>query len=491
MSGALTVPAGAGVDASIPLRAGAGVAQPNPLETIGHFANIQNALNQAQLFPQTLAQQQQHTAQVQRSTAYGFLAPMLALPPEQWTHQTVTDMLGRAEHAGAVTQPILADLAAAPAGDGAALSAYMRPLIASQMQTDAGGRLGAVVPATSLQNTGQAILPVNIAPPGAPVPGRVTGPGGSVPIVPSVSDLATPVTYTDANGVQQQTTKGEYAARRGIPPESLGSVVSGQRMPGLNEPLPPTPVGGRPAPGYTGRYPQPTNLTATSGPAPGTEESMKGSAAQYVQDRAGASTFASRVLPLKQAIGLLSETNTGPGSETANYFRSVLVSAANQGLLPKSLATSPSALQQATFDELKKYMAQYITGMPFAGGSDARMAEAVSGSPNVQMATLANKDVAKVLVGVERFRAAQVLAFDQAAQSGQLGAAAKGNPNAASGQYATFATKFNQATDPRAFAYDLMAQPDRAKMLAKMTPEQRTKFATSLKTAYGLPGLMQ
>jgi hypothetical protein len=185
----------------------------------------------------------------------------------------------------------------------------------------------------------------------------------------------------------------------------------------------------------------------------------------------------------------LSDTDTGPGSETLNHFRSVLVSAANQGLLPKGL--TPDVVGQANFDELKKYMAQYITGMPFAGGSIAHMAEAVSGSPNTNMSTLANQQVAKVLVGVERFKAAQSLSFDQAAQQGQFGQAAQSNPNAAAGQYANFASQFNQRVDPRAFAYDLMSPAERGRMLAKMTPDEQAKYRASLKAAYSIPGLMQ
>ena len=51
-----------GVDSSIPLRAGQGVPPPaNPLQMIGQFANIQNALNANRLFPGQLQQQQQAT----------------------------------------------------------------------------------------------------------------------------------------------------------------------------------------------------------------------------------------------------------------------------------------------------------------------------------------------------------------------------------------------------------------------------------------------
>jgi hypothetical protein len=360
--------------------------------------------------------------------------------------------------------------------------------------------VGALAPIPSTINQGLVDQPMLTNAPGMPNQGVRTPVGQPAQLGASPGTQGQPVTWTDTNGVEHQTTFAEYNIARnngqvlgpartlpgappvsGAAPASATSAAPGAALPGHAVPS-----------GYTGRFPAPVTPagpTDTTGPAPGTVKAAEGSSGQYIQDRAAAGSFATRVLPLKQGLDLLSDTDTGPGSETANHFRSVLISAAAQGLLPKSIA--PDAVQQAKFDELKKYFAQYITGMPFAGGSDARMAEAVSGSPNTTMATLANKDVAKVLIGVERFRTAQALAFDQAAQQGQFGAAAKANPNAAAGQYANFAAKFNQTNDPRAFAYDLMTPTARGKMIAKMSPDERAKYQTTLKTAYGLPGLMQ
>ena len=51
---------GGTADASIPLQAGRGTTQPeNPLQMVGQFANVQNALNANRLFPGQLQQQQQ------------------------------------------------------------------------------------------------------------------------------------------------------------------------------------------------------------------------------------------------------------------------------------------------------------------------------------------------------------------------------------------------------------------------------------------------
>ncbi len=189
-----------GIDHSIALQAGRGVEQPNPLRTIGEFANVQNALNQAKLFPETLAQQRQHTIGVQRSTAYGFLAPLMDRPPEQWTHKAITDLLGPAERQGVVTHPILADLALAPSADGAALANFMRPLIASQMQTSAPERLRTVTPGTQFLPVGDQTLPLSIAPSGSLTPG-----------VPTQSAPGFGQGYTPGERMQVMTRKATQA----------------------------------------------------------------------------------------------------------------------------------------------------------------------------------------------------------------------------------------------------------------------------------------
>ena len=163
------------LDASIPLKAGQGVPPPvNPLQTIGQFAGIQNQLNQAKLFPEILAQQKQKTLNEQRSSAFGLLAPMLALPPEQWTHQMVTDLAAKGEGLGYVTHPILAHLASAPAADGAPLYAALRPLIATQMLGSGESRLSAVTPQTHFLDVGGQIKPLTVGAAGGLSPGIPT-----------------------------------------------------------------------------------------------------------------------------------------------------------------------------------------------------------------------------------------------------------------------------------------------------------------------------
>lgn len=492
MSGSISA---GSVDASIPLRAGQGVGAPlNPLEQIGKFAQVSNLLNTGQIQQQTIQANKMSLAQQQKQLAYAHIAPLVAQGRIN-NMADLTSAAGALEHYGINTQPFLADVART-VGQGGNFIDNLKMQTAAGMQ--APENVGkAIFPSQESVDQGLVSQPFLRGAPGTPGEGVRTPSGPATPLGASPAQQGSIVEYTTSDGVTKREPWAKWNIDRGngmvngpgrwVDGPSAGQPVT-QDAAGSTRPSGTLPTG------YRGGYtpPQPAEgggMTSVPGPAPGTEEAMKGSAGQYVQDRAGATTFATRVLPLKQGIGLLNDTNTGPGSETLNHMRSFAISLANQGLLPKGI--TPDAIQQAKFDELKKYMAQYITGMPFAGRSDASMATAITGAPNTNMSTLANRDLAKVIVGMERYRAAQVLKFDQDAQAGKFGAAAKSDPNAAAGRYAGFATQFNQDNDPRAFAYDLMDPKDRAKMLAKMDGDQRLKFAKSLKVAHELPGLMQ
>ncbi len=479
-----------GVDAGIPLRAGQGVIAPNPLETIGKFVGIQNALNTGEIQKQTIQSNSMSLAQHMKQLAYAHIAPMVAQGRINNIGELTSALAGLEAYKGIITAPFLQDVISTTNQGGNFIDNLKAQIVAGTQSPENVTK--ALAPTQETLDQGLVSQPMARTAPGMPGQGERAPVGPTAPLGAGPAQQGSIVEYTTSDGIKHVEPWAKFNIDQG------NGIVVGPGRPVAAPLAPPRPATGLPS-GYRGGYtPPPTGsatpsggsgMTSVTGPAPGTEEAMKGSSGQYVQDRAGATTFATRVLPLKQAIGLLSDTNTGPASETLNHMRSFAISLANQGLLPKSI--TPDAINQAKFDELKKYMAQYITGMPFAGRSDASMATAITGAPNTNMSTLANRDLAKVIVGMERYRAAQVLKFDQDAQAGKFGAAGRDDPNAAAGRYAGFATKFNQDNDPRAFAYDLMDPKDRAKMLAKMDGDQRLKFARSLKIAHELPGLMQ
>ena len=120
MSGSVAGLGNGGIDPSIPLQAGKGVMQSNPLATIGQFANTANSLNQLRLFPGQQQLQQQaiqggatSLAQQNLRAVYGSQIPLLAKPQGTITIDDVTTGLASAEHnLGLVTQPVLQDILA-------------------------------------------------------------------------------------------------------------------------------------------------------------------------------------------------------------------------------------------------------------------------------------------------------------------------------------------------------------------------------------------
>lgn len=154
-----------GIDASIALQARS-PAQPNPLQQIGEFANAQNALNTAKLFPGVQQLQQQaiqgggvSLAQKINQAVYQGLTPMLAIPNGQITHQAYTDALAGLEARGLPTHGALADLLkTAPGGDGPAFDLMVRSRIASQAMVSPESSVSQITGTPADQSTGQTLL---------------------------------------------------------------------------------------------------------------------------------------------------------------------------------------------------------------------------------------------------------------------------------------------------------------------------------------------
>ncbi len=498
MSGTLTGSLQTG-DSSIPLRAGQGVTPlQNPLDMLGKATAIQNAMNTGQIQKQTIQSNTLSLAQQQKQLAYAHLLPGL-LNGSIKDMASLTTALGGLEHYGINTQPFLADMVQTASAGGDPVENFKQQALAGVQPPEKAA--GAILPEVS--GVDQGLIRQNyLTPrPGMPGAGEPRPVGAPVPLGASPAQQGTLVEYTTNDGVKhvEPWAKFNIDNNNGIvtgPGRWTGGPSAGQpatSAPGAINPryAPAAPVGtGNPNAPVQIPPPGGSGMTSVSGPTPGTEEAMKGSAGQYVADRAAAGSYASRVLPLKQMIGLLDKgVQTGPGSEPLNQMRSFMISMANQGLLPKSI--TPDVIKQADFDELRKYSSQYITGIPFAGGSNAKMAEAISGSPNTGLATLANKDLSRVLVGVDRFRTALPILFDQEAQKGAFSGGRPANPNQVASEYASWAAKQNQQLDPRAFLDDLLTQQKRGAMWKKMTPAEQDKYIKSLKVAHSIPGLME
>ncbi len=496
MSGSMT----GGVDASIPLRVGQGIVQPqNPLDTFGKFATIQNQLNQNKLFPGQLQLQQQEIqsnattlVQQHRHAAASAMLPLLN-KPGLLSQSDASTALGGFTAAGGESSGALSEISHIPSGDPVEFDRGLRAWVAANSQTDAGNAYRNVTPDQLLENVGPGLQSFNRTRGGLQGQGTISPVGGIAQVSPSTSDLMQPVEWTDNKGVKQHTTKAQYniALNNGsaVGP-ALPMFGGGSSAPATAPGAPASP--NTPPAGYTGRLPQSNGGgLSLSGPAPGTQGPAEVSGTQYAADRAAVSSLNDRLNPLNSMRSLLANDNvqTGAGSETLNHARNLLISMQSQGLLPKSL--TPDKLQNASFEEFRKYAAQAIAGQPFAGGSDARMAETIAGSPNASLSTLTNKQLVDVLIGMEKWRAGRILGFQQAVRGGAYGQAAAQDPRLAAGHYADYAADYGSRVDPRAFAHGLIPAAQESKMYNAMTDTQKKAYRDSLRVAAGMPGMVQ
>lgn len=486
-----------GVDASIPLRAGQNVAQPaNPLQMVGNYANIQGALLRNQLIPteqQLLqaqaGQQQLDLARNKFAAGARFLLPLVGDPNP--TIDKLTTGLAGAHAAGFDVDGItnLVQQGFPVNGSAAERQAWVRQNIGGPLMTTQE-TINNFVGVPTTRQTGLETQSGVQAGPLAPQGGSFTSSGIPTQQYPSRSERMAPVHWVDHDtGATVYGTAEEYARLTGSghnlgPMEQGGPTEQGGAAfpKGFNgRPNVQPAQGGAqpPAQGQQAQAQPQQSAGPIQGPSPGMPELIAKNRAEYGKDQTEAGTFASRTLPLKQMIPLLEETATGPGSDTLNHVRSFLITANKNGVWPNAL--TPDAPAQAVYDELHKYMANAVTGMPFAAGSVPALAQAVSANPNTNLSTMANSDLAKVLLGLERYKQAQYLYFNQQHAA---------NPNEAAGNYPAEKAQFATQYDPRAFAVDMMTPEARAKLYKSLSPAEQQKFRNSVKLAYSLPGLM-
>jgi hypothetical protein len=275
----------------------------------------------------------------------------------------------------------------------------------------------------------------------------------------SVADVALRDPSSLKNGIATLRTMG-------LSPESMVSRVAG----------PPGP-GGEPV-----TIPQTSAVRAgamATGLAPGTPESMQGSALAYNTASEAAGKYSQRVNPLRQAIPILEgmkETDVGPTSEKWNDIKSTLVSL-GAGTLA---GIDPEKIKD--YNELKKYFNQYSSQAAATLGPKTNdgLATAVTSNPNVHMDKLSALELSKVAMGVERMQQAGVLEFNDKVARAEL------LPQ----NYNKFMTDWATKQDPRAFVYDLMSKEQQDKLKKTLPPAELNKIRNGMNLAdrHGLLG---
>lgn len=236
-------------DASIPLKAGAGVTPFNPLQSAGQFADTLGKFNELQMFPGKQQLQQQainggalDLARAHNTAAAAWMAPFLALPPEQQTRANLTDMAARGEAAGIATGTFLNSVANVNGEDGPAFGAGVAPHIIARAQP-AEKAVGAISPTPGTMTVGGQIIPTLTAAPGMAGQGvpNQSAPGFQLGYTPSeqLGTVTRPATQAD---VDQSGGKVSLGQPLMVPATTVPATA------GFN----PGPGGARIAPGALG-----------------------------------------------------------------------------------------------------------------------------------------------------------------------------------------------------------------------------------------------
>lgn len=262
-------------------------------------------------------------------------------------------------------------------------------------------------------------------------------------------------------GISPQAAAGIYGTLphgpNGEPatPEEYRAWVAqhGQQIQAMRQQLPPR------APVYAG--PAPGEIEATTLGMTGAvnaynslHENIAGNPDKGIQPSAV------RLFQLQQAKDALDQTKTGPGLEGRTTAANAITALIGPQLSQHLSGIDPKSDQY--FDEAKKYLTQYASGLPGAGRSDSQLATALTGNANTHISQLAAKDIVKAAIGLERMQQAQAQAFDESSLEPK--------------DYNKWQVQWNKSVDPRAFILDQLDDAAQAKLVKSMKPSELKKL---------------
>lgn len=467
MSGTVAPASVGNIDSSIPLRAGSGVAQPNPLQQLGQFAGIQNALNTAKLFPLI---QQQHQLQIQQQQSaldlsqmqqhltrldYGgaMMMPML-FDPETGKATTgisakdITSTLATAVGDGFMKpDDAVKILSTLPnGGDDPALN---RKWVVQHFAANRGARgqvmdvLTALGQAPATRDTGQEVQSGGVAGPLTGQAGSFRQAGAPTQVYPSRGTLLTQQPGVGPSGEPTSTPLVTRAGQqgRGDLAGPAGALGGGNLPASLRNPArQPETQNSRP-PGAVTIGLSPAQSAAQAQTGGQSAQAFQGIADQAVKAAAQDATLATMQADASQFI-------TGPGADAIRKFKSAVVRVGDAlgrdfGIDKGSLAANES------FDKLANQIADAQ-----GAGSDARLAVNQAANPSSHLTPEGVDLILRQLRGnTDYLRARAKLASAYPDKSDREG----------------FEASIGSNLDPRVFQYQ------------RMTPEQRGTYFRGLK----------
>lgn len=220
--------------------------------------------------------------------------------------------------------------------------------------------------------------------------------------------------------------------------------------------------GSAPANGNSGAVGVPTGLGPAQTAALGVQGQASAKEAAALSE--GAASSPTRINLLKQAQAALANPNvqTGPGTDWRNMAKSFFGALAPD--ISKALGTAENVKDA---DEFKKVMNQYAN-QASAGvgtGTNDRLNIALVGNANPEISKMANEDILKKTIAVEKMQQAKNYAW-------QNSGLADTNPQ----KYQQWSSQWNKTVNPDVFIYDELSEDQRARMTRKMTPKDKDKF---------------
>jgi hypothetical protein len=448
-----------GVDASIPLQAGKGVAPVNPLAQIGEFANVQNALNTAKMFPGQLAlqkQQQQSNAmnliEQNNQGAAHFLSQFVTTPPKDIN--AFTDLAARAEAMGYSAAGLNHARQVAEANGVPLADAFQRWVVANAQPAHTA--VNSVAPAQTTMNAGDVVLPIATPNPGTPGAGQPRQVAPGIAVGPSAE-------FWQAQ-IDRLVTTPEDAARYGVPIGTKideAAIARAKQQHSYTQPGTRIPAAGtsQPSAGIPGNggYPGTAIVTAPS-PTTMSTNAAQVAPAQAVADRVG--HFQTDMFPLLQAQSELGKANTGKGSAAMHSISSYLNTFAPEQIQRGLSLISPIMNPEETtaYDLTKKYLAQGQLGVPGATRSNEGLATAGTASPSADITPEAAKLVVKGMIALRRMEHDEGQSWLSQGKGGQA-------PDAST--FNDFRSNFAKTTNPSVYTFDMMSPAQRRDFLLK------------------------
>lgn len=336
----------------------------------------------------------------------------------------------------------------------------VQPWIAKHLNafTGAQNQLSNMAPGGGVVNTGNQTAIVNTNNPN--LTGQQFGSPAAVynqQMTPG--DVNSPMQVVGPNGQPQWTTKGQVINQVNAANSQFNGMTNGRTPQQQSSQLP------------------------AAGLAPGQTEAMRASAQASAKAAADLSSSVqdapTRITLLKKAIDELNtgDVKTGIGTENLRNVTAAISNAVPG--IAQAMGIDPTKIQSQ--DELNKLLTQYASRQSAAlgTGTDAKLAAALTGNANMHVSALANDDILRYTVGIEKMNQAKNMAWQQYQTH---------NPTQA-GNFNNWSAQWNQTNDPRAYMLDEMTQAQQKKMFSTMSQQDLAKLRQTYNNAYS-DGLM-